>query len=88
MRLSFFEKTIICYLIFVFLIFFSDSINDKNKFALTHFYQRFLEFLPPVFFALLLLSFAFLTFNTNFLSIYILALIIFYTELKTFYQKM
>ncbi len=73
LRLSFFEKTIFCYLIFVMMIFSADSINDKNKFDLTHFLQRFLEFLPPVFFALLLLSFAFLTFSTNYFIVYILS---------------
>lgn len=87
MRLSFFEKTIICYLTFVFLIFISDYVKDKNKFSLTQFYQRFLQFLPPIFFSLLLLSFAFLTFSTNFFPVYVLALLIFFPELLVFYKK-
>jgi hypothetical protein len=76
-----------CYLLFICTAFFSDSVKDKNKFSLSHFYQKFLELLPPVFFAFLLLSLALLTFNTNFFLVYILALLIFSPELKTFYQK-
>ena len=49
-RTSFAVKTISCFLIFIFLLFLSDSFADKNKFVLSHFYQRILEFLPSVFF--------------------------------------
>lgn len=55
-RTSFAVKTISCFLIFIFLLFLSDSFADKNKFVLSHFYQRILEFLPSVFFSLLVLS--------------------------------
>ncbi len=84
-RLTLMQITVFLYFLFILSIFVWKT--KEVDFSFSNFQRIFFEYLPPVFFTFLLLSFAFLTFNTNFFQVYVFVLIIFFPEFKSFYQK-